>query len=216
MMDNTDEESGLSEFIILKRDGAEMSIPQAQEAQSSEEGQTQETIEMPEQGDVESTTQPTQQENLQPQLPQLPQQDQSVTAPVQPETSQPGQEAVAPTLVTQPTQQELAKQVGYPDPTKPPLPTFKNAVVAAQKEIEIPKSIFEKLKISKELQQEVVERVKSQNITRQTIENDSNWERSAIYEALVEIAEDKIFISQLQENQKIQFLEEKQKHLNNI
>ena len=109
MMDNTDEESGLSEFIILKRDGAEMSIPQAQEAQSSEEGQTQETIEMPEQGDVESTTQPTQQENLQPQLPQLPQQDQSVTAPVQPETSQPGQEAVAPTLVTQPTQQELAK-----------------------------------------------------------------------------------------------------------
>lgn len=141
MMDNSDvndEGNQIEEYIILKKDGAEMSIPQSKEEPINEEEQTEEADEIPSGETLGEYAGPAGQENLQPQLPELPQQDQPVSAPVQPETAQPGQEAVAPALTSQPTQQELAKQVGYPDPKKPLLPTVKDPVVSSFKPKEKP------------------------------------------------------------------------------
>lgn len=125
MMDNSDvDDEGeiLTEFIILKREGTEMAEPPAQEEAKVEEGPTQQT--------PETQAQPAQEAAAQ--EPAQPQTGAEQT-PVQPEAAQQGQAAVAPAPVTQPTQQELAKQVGYPDPTKPPLPTFRNPLVSAPK-----------------------------------------------------------------------------------
>jgi hypothetical protein len=76
--------------------------------------------------------------------------------------------------------------------------------------------ISQRFNLSQELQKEVVERIRLQGITRQVIEDDNDWQRTAIYEAVRDISEDGILISQLPENKKALFLSEKQKNIDNI
>jgi hypothetical protein len=70
--------------------------------------------------------------------------------------------------------------------------------------------------LSQELQKEIVERIKSQGINRQIIEDNPNWERTAIYEALSDISDDGILVSQLPKDKQLLFLNERQNHINKI